>query len=119
MSFAKGGLSTVTGSSTVSSSVTILHLQCGCKGGHLVKICALKPLTGEVIIGRNSFTIVGSSTYLVVLCWLLVKYAMWQNLGGSLEVLPHIWTSADNEFVSAVVMFWFGGRAFGRVFNRV
>lgn len=58
-------------------------------------------------------------TYLVILCWLLVKYASWQALGGNLQMLPLVWTDADNEFVSAVVMFWFGGRAFSRTFGRV
>lgn len=57
-------------------------------------------------------------TYLVIAGWLLVKFAMWQNLGGSLTTLPQIWTEQDNEFVSAVVMFWFGGRAFSRTFKR-
>lgn len=57
-------------------------------------------------------------TYLIVACWIIVKIATWTTLGGSIEAIPKIWTDADNEFVSAVVMFWFGGRAFGRVFNR-
>lgn len=57
-------------------------------------------------------------TYIVIGCWLMVKYAAWQNVGGSLAVLPQIWTEADNEFVSAVVIFWFGGRAFSRTFKR-
>lgn len=58
-------------------------------------------------------------TYLVIAGWLAVKYASWQVLGGNLQMLPSVWTEADNEFVSAVVMFWFGGRAFSRTFQRV
>lgn len=58
-------------------------------------------------------------TYVVIACWLMVKYAAWQNAGGNLAVLTQVWTDADNEFVAAVVMFWFGGRAFGRTFKRI
>lgn len=58
-------------------------------------------------------------TYLVIVGWLFVKYASWQAIGGNLTMLPSVWTEADNEFVAAVVMFWFGGRAFSRTFGRV
>lgn len=57
-------------------------------------------------------------TYLVIAGWLLVKFAMWQIAGGNISNLPQIWVEQDNEFVSAVVMFWFGGRAFSRTFKR-
>jgi hypothetical protein len=85
----------------------------------------IKP-TGSLWI--DMFQVVGSFynqtvrptlTYLVIMCWLMVKYALWQTAGGTLGALTQIWTSADDEFVSAVVMFWFGGRAFSRTFNRV
>lgn len=58
-------------------------------------------------------------TYLVIACWLLVKYSLFLKAGGNIEVLPTVWTDADNEFVAAVVMFWFGGRAFSRTFKRI
>lgn len=57
-------------------------------------------------------------TYLVITLWLLLKIAMWQGAGGTLQAIPAIWTEMDNEFVAAVVFFWFGGRTFKRVFGR-
>jgi len=57
-------------------------------------------------------------TYIVIACWLMVKYAGWKMAGGSLSAISLVWTDMDNEFVSAVVMFWFGGRAFSRTFAR-
>lgn len=73
----------------------------------------------QVIGAFYNQTVRPTLTYLVIACWLMVKYASWQIAGGSLAVLPQIWTEADNEFVAAVVMFWFGGRAFSRTFKRV
>jgi len=73
----------------------------------------------QVIGSFYNQTVRPTITYLVIVCWLMIKYASWQIAGGSLSVLPQIWTEADNEFVSAVVMFWFGGRAFSRTFSRV
>lgn len=72
----------------------------------------------QVIASFYNTTVRPTLTYIVIACWLMVKYAMWQIAGGSLQVLPQIWTEADNEFVAAVVMFWFGGRAFSRTFGR-
>lgn len=73
----------------------------------------------QVIGAFYNQTVRPTLTYLVIACWLMVKYASWQIAGGNLEVLPQIWTEADNEFVAAVVMFWFGGRAFSRTFKRI
>jgi len=57
-------------------------------------------------------------TYLLILFWLLMKIAMWKGAGGTLEAIPLIWSDAENEFISAVITFWFGGRAFARTFGR-
>lgn len=73
----------------------------------------------QILASFYNTTVRPTLTYTVIACWLIVKYALWQVAGGSLSVLPQIWTEADKEFVSAVVMFWFGGRAFSRTFNRV
>lgn len=73
----------------------------------------------QVVGAFYNTTVRPTLTYLVIACWLMIKYAGWQILGGSMAVLPTIWTEADNEFVAAVVMFWFGGRAFQRTFRRV
>lgn len=73
----------------------------------------------QVIASFYNSTVRPTLTYMVVVCWLMVKFAMWKLAGGSLAVLPQIWTDFDNEFVSAVVMFWFGGRAFSKTFGRV
>lgn len=72
----------------------------------------------QVIGAFYNQTVRPTITYMVIAGWLVVKYASWQVLGGNLQVLPSVWTEADSEFVSAVVMFWFGGRAFGRTFQR-
>ncbi len=72
----------------------------------------------QVMGAMYNQTVRPTLTYLVVACWLMVKYANWQIAGGGLASLPNIWTEADNEFLSAVVMFWFGGRAFSRTFGR-
>lgn len=84
-----------------------------------VKVTGKAWLDGlQVVASVYNTTVRPTLTYIVIACWLMVKYAMWQIAGGSLEVLPQIWTDADNEFVAAVVMFWFGGRAFSRTFGR-
>lgn len=72
----------------------------------------------QVLANFYNTTVRPTLTYIVIACWIMVKYAMWQLGGGSLSVLPKIWTDSDNEFVAAVVMFWFGGRAFSRTFGR-
>lgn len=72
----------------------------------------------QVVGNFYNTTVRPTLTYIVITCWLMVKYAVWQLAGGSLSAIPQIWTEADNEFVAAVVMFWFGGRAFSRTFRR-
>ncbi|MFN4196624.1 MAG: hypothetical protein ACK4FM_01270 [Caldimicrobium sp.] len=73
----------------------------------------------QVIGAFYNQTVRPTLTYLVVGCWLLIKYASWQIAGGNLQSLLSVWTDVDNEFVAAVVMFWFGGRAFSRTFQRL
>jgi len=73
----------------------------------------------QVIGNFYNQTVRPTLTYIVIMCWLMVKYALWHEAGGTLGALTQIWTSSDDEFVSAIVMFWFGGRAFSRTFNRV
>ena len=58
-------------------------------------------------------------TYFLVFTWACVKYAVWQSMGGKLIDLPAIWTEWDNEFVAAVIMFWFAGRGVARAFGRI
>jgi len=58
-------------------------------------------------------------TYFLVFIWACVKYAVWQGMGGKLIDLPAIWTEWDNEFVAAVIMFWFAGRGVARAFGRI
>jgi len=58
-------------------------------------------------------------TYLVIGAWLALKFAMWQQAGGTLQAIPQIWSDVENEFVSVVVTFWMGGRLTARVFGRI
>ena len=53
-------------------------------------------------------------TYLIMACWLVVKFSLAKELGG----LAAVWTPADEEFVAAVILFWFGRRAMKRTFGR-
>ena len=60
-----------------------------------------------------------SLTFLICGTWMMFKYALWKQAGGDLNALTAIWNDMDNEFVSAVVFFWFSGRTWGRVFRRI
>lgn len=55
-------------------------------------------------------------TYLLIGLYMLVKWAQVKMLmSGGIEfykALLDVWTSADSEFVGAVVAFWFGSRQF-------
>ena len=44
-------------------------------------------------------------TYLVIGAWLALKFAMWQQAGGTLEAIPKVWTEYESDFVSAVITF--------------
>ncbi len=72
----------------------------------------------QAIASFYNSTVRPTLTYLVVVCWLMVKYAQFYIAGGDFQALLQCWTDADNEFVSAVVLFWFGGRALNKVFGR-
>lgn len=72
----------------------------------------------QVLASVYNQTVRPTITYMVILGWLLYKYALWQIAGGSISAIPSIWNDNDNEFVSAVVAFWFGSRAFKRTFER-
>jgi len=72
----------------------------------------------QVLGALYNQTVRPTLTYIVIACWIMYKYAGWKLSGGNLTAFLQVWTIADSEFVSAVVMFWFGGRAFKRVFQR-
>lgn len=57
-------------------------------------------------------------SYLLVVCWIIVKIALWQSLGGQFTQLPQVWTDIDGDFVASVIAFWFSGRQLSKVFNR-
>lgn len=83
-------------------------------GSKLIDIPQIIGYILTVLANVYTMTVRPTLTYLVIACWLLVKYAMWKSLGGELTQLPQIWSDIDNEFVSCVVVFWFGQRAFFR-----
>ncbi len=49
-------------------------------------------------------------TYLVVVCWIILKIEGFERAGS----LGAVWSDFDNEFIAAVLFFWFGGRAIRR-----
>jgi len=73
----------------------------------------------QVLANVFNQTVRPTITYLVIAFWLAMKIAMWKTAGGTLEAIPLIWTSSENEFVAAIISFWFGHRAFSRVFGRL
>lgn len=58
-------------------------------------------------------------TYWLLLVYTVVKYAEYKLMVASgqdwYRAVAEIWTSTDNEFVAAVVMFWFANRAILRI----
>lgn len=73
----------------------------------------------QVLASVYNTTVRPTLTYLLVTCWLLLKFAMWKSLGGDLAAIVLIWTSYDSEFVAAVISFWFGSRAMIRTFGKI
>lgn len=72
----------------------------------------------QVIANVYNQTVRPTITYVVIGAWLLLKFAMWQQAGGTLDAIPKIWSDYESEFVSAIVSFWFGGRAMLRTFGK-
>jgi len=73
----------------------------------------------QIIMNAYNQSVRPTITYLVIGAWLLLKFAMWESAGGTLQAIPQIWSNVENEFVSVVVTFWMGGRLTGRVFGRI
>ena len=58
-------------------------------------------------------------TYVIAGGWISLKVAMFYQAGGTLDVLPQIWTETDSNFVAMVISFWFGNRAMMRAMGRL
>jgi hypothetical protein len=73
----------------------------------------------QVFANVYNQTVRPTITYIVIGAWLALKFAMWQQAGGTLEAIPKVWTEYESDFVSAIITFWFGSRAMMRTFGKV
>ena len=73
----------------------------------------------QVVMNAYNQSVRPTITYILIGCWLALKFAMWQQAGGTLQAIPAIWGEYESDFVSAVITFWFGNRAMMRTFNKV
>ncbi|MEM4134316.1 MAG: hypothetical protein QXV73_03890 [Candidatus Micrarchaeia archaeon] len=73
----------------------------------------------QIISNVYNQTVRPTITYLVILGWLLFKYAQFVQFGGNLQAITQVWTDIDSEFVGAIIAFWFGNRAMLRTFGKV
>lgn len=73
----------------------------------------------QIISNVYNQTVRPTITYLVILGWLLFKYAQFVQFGGNLQAITQVWTDIDSEFVGAVIAFWFGNRAMLRTFDKI
>ena len=72
----------------------------------------------QVIMNAFNQSVRPTITYIIVLAWLALKFAMWQQAGGTLDAIPKVWSDYENEFVSIIVTFWFGGRSMIRIMGK-
>jgi len=59
----------------------------------------------QVFANVYNQTVRPTITYIVIAAWLALKFAMWQQAGGTLEAIPKVWTEYESDFVSAVITF--------------
>jgi len=73
----------------------------------------------QVLMNAYNQSVRPTITYLIITMWLILKYAMWQKAGGTLEAIPQIWGQYETDFIATIITFWFGGRLMQRTFGRV
>lgn len=72
----------------------------------------------QVFANVYNQTVRPTITYIIIGAWLALKFAMWQQAGGTLDAIPKIWGEYESDFVSAVITFWFGNRSMLRTFGK-
>lgn len=73
----------------------------------------------QIIGNLYNQTVRPTITYIVIASWILLKFAMWQKAGGTIDAVPKIWTEWESEFVSIVITFWFGSRSMLRSSGKI